>query len=862
MNGKTSSVFQRLLAATLLVSGLGAIAAPAFADGTAAGTSIDNTATATYDDPANPNTPFNSTSNTVKVTVAEVAGVTVTPLSTIDVNGGTVLPSDVVNYEYKVTNVGNDTTGFYIPGTPVVTGPGTATAVQIVAYIAPDGTRTAITPITIAGAGQNTKDLGLPPLIAGAPVGVIPPGYSLVLNIPTTITATASSGSDVVVRIGNTGSNDNGTTTQNVDSAAAAATKTDRIYTVDYTGTYTGEAVGSPAVEKEGSGTQTVKVGSTSQALATILKTRTSYSAGLSPTFLNDDVIGYGLELKVESTAPAGSVGVTPGKLAGTTIKFTTGPDEVRILLSDVVPAQTKLIDETVANIAAPAGWQAVYTTDDPATTSALAARWTRTFTASATRIGFIPTATGVVLTEGTVIKPFTFNVVTSGVSTTATTANIANIAQVFGQTNGAPVTAPLVYDESGDQQPSNFNENGTPGTTAGVTPSSVGLPYTNPNAIPSGVAVPATDGVDNTNDNTGKGPGGEDNVTTIAAAGTILNGPKGVPGAVGPNNNNDDFTNRSTPIPAGTIPLTPGGINPDPITFTNSLSNPSSTAPLTSVLVVPDLSGFVPGPGEVLPLNGTLVTLTYGTSTAVYEYISTPITGYPNGTFIFKSGSAITIPTLAPGQVVDYTVSVDLPTGTLLSTDTGNGFSIPIFAFKDVNGDSRPGTLVDEPVQNRTINRVYTGFLKLVKEARILDTDGATLIDNQNWTQDSSALTGKGAKGRFIEYRISYKNISIAPTGTGNITLDAKNIAITEDGANGGNSWAKDTDNNGVIDTSHVISSVSVTYGGLGSVIFSPSGEQTGTTAITDVTKYVHSPGVVIQPQATGTFTFKRKIN
>ncbi len=859
MNGKTSFGFQRLLAATLLIGGLGTIVTPAFADGTAAGTSIDNTATATYDNPDAPGTPFNATSNTVKVTVAEVAGVTVTPLSTIDVNGGTVLPNDVVNYEFKVTNAGNDTTGFYIPGTPVVTGPGTATPVQIVAYIAPDGTRTPITPITIAGAGQNTTALGLPS-IGGAPVGVIPPGFSLVLSVQTTITAAAASGSDVVVRIGNTGSNDNGATTQNIDSTGLPAAKTDRIYTVDYTGIYTGEAVGNPAVEKEGSGTQTVKVGSTSQALATILKTRTSYSTGPSATLLNDDVIGYGLELKVESTAPAGSVGVTPGKLTGTTIKFTTGPDEVRILLSDVVPAQTQLIDATVANIAAPAGWEAIYTLDDPATTSALAARWTRTFTASAKRIGFIPTATGVVLTEGTVIKPFTFKVVTSGVSTTATTANIANIAQVFGQTDGAPVTAPLVYDESGDQLPSNFNENGTPGTTAGITPSSVGLAYTNPNAIPSGVAVPATDGVDNTNNNTGTGPGGEDSVTTIAVAGTILNGPKGVPGAAGPTNNNDDFTNRSTPIPAGTIPLIPGGIDPAAITFTNSLSNPSPTDPLTTVLVVPDLSGFTPGPGEVLPPNGTQVTLTYGTSTAVYEYDSTAIPGYPNGTFIFKSGSAITIPTLAPGQVVDYTVSVDLPAGTPLSTDTGNGFSIPVFAFKDVNGDSRPGTLAAEPVQNRTIDRVYTGFLQLVKEARILDKDGATEL--QTWTKVSSNLTGKGAKGRFIEYRISYKNISIASTGTGNLTLDAKNIAITEDGANGGNSWAKDTDANGVIDTSHVISSVSVTYGGLGSVIFSPSGEQTGTTAATDVTKYVHSPGVVIQPQANGTFTFKRKIN
>ena len=123
MNGKTSSVFQRLLAATLLVSGLGAIATPAFADGTAAGTSIDNTATATYDNPDDPTKPFNATSNTVKVTVTEVAGITVTPLSTIDRNGGIVAVNDIIDYEFKVTNVGNDTTEFYIPGTPSVTGP-------------------------------------------------------------------------------------------------------------------------------------------------------------------------------------------------------------------------------------------------------------------------------------------------------------------------------------------------------------------------------------------------------------------------------------------------------------------------------------------------------------------------------------------------------------------------------------------------------------------------------------------------------------------------------------------------------------------------------------------------------------------
>lgn len=838
MNGKTSLAFRHLLAATLLVSGLGAIAFPAFADGTAAGTSIDNTATATYEDPAG--TTFNATSNTVKVTVAEVAGITVTPLSTIDRNGGIVGINDIIDYEFKVTNVGNDTTEFYIPSTPAVTGPATATAVQIKGYIKPDGTRVDFpAPITVtAGAAKTSAITGMLS-VDGSPIGVIPAGYSLVVNVPTTINNLAASGADVTVRLGNTGANDNSPATQN-QSDGTDGPLADEIRTVDYTGE-TGSSLGPVADEKEASGTQTVKVGSQAQALATILKTRTSYAPNNVGT-LNDDVIGYGLRLKVESSAPAGSAGITPGKLVGTDIAV-NGPTVNRVLVSDAVPVSTKLT--AAADVVTPnATWIPVYTAD-PLTTSALAAAWSTTFNANATRIGFIYDATTTPLSEGSDITGFGFKVVTSGVTGTAP-VNVLNIAQVFGQTQGnTGPTAPLVYDESGDQNPSNFNENGTPGNTATLTPGSP------PATIPSGSPNATNDGIDNNNDNTGTGPGGEDNVTTIALAGTILNGPNGLPNAVGPNNNNDDFTNRSTPIPAGTAPG--ATIDPPAVTFTNTLSNPSTTGSLSNVLLVPDVAAFVATAGDQLPPTGTTVTLIYGNLTpAVYTFDGT--------NFIFTSGGTIIIPTLASGQTVSYDVKVDLPANTPLSTDTGKGFSIPIYAFVDTNGDSRPNDPITEPTQNRTIDRVYTGFLQLLKEARILDTDGATII--QNWTLDNTQLVGKAAKGRFIEYRISYKNISIAPTGTGNATLDAKNVTITEDGSSGSNSWAKDGDSNGTIDTSHSIGSVSVTYGGPSSVIYSPSGEQTGTTAATDVTKYVHQPGVIIQPQTNGTFIFRRKIN
>ncbi len=875
MNGKTSLVCQRLLAATLLVGGLNTLVAPAFADGTAAGTSIDNTATATYDNPDDPTKPLNATSNTVKVTVAEVAGITVTPLSTIDVNGGTVLPGDVVNYEYKVTNVGNDTTEFYLPSTSTVTGPGTATKVEVTGYIKPDGTRVNFAAVTVPSGTTKTSGISGLPLIpnpAGGnyPIGVIPAGYALVVNVPLTInsgTSGAASGAAVTVQLGNTGDDDNSAGTQNqLDGTNTSPTDDGEVRTVDY-GSESGSSAGAVAQEKEAAATQQVIVGSTSQALATLLKTRTSYDAKTSASLL-DDIIGYGLTLKVESAAPAGSTGVTPGKLVGTNIEVDTVPVN-RILISDAIPAQTKLTSE--ADVTRPNGkWTAVYTASD-LSTPANQARWSTIFDGNAKRIGFIydATAPADALPETSNITGFGFKVVTSGIDPTAVTVNIPNLAQVFGQTQGNEgKDAPLVYDESGDSLPSNFNDDGTPGSTATLTPSS---PAGNTGNIPTGVANQANDGVDNKGDNTGQGPGGEDNVITIALAGTILNGPNGTPGAVGPTDNNNDFTNRSTPIDSNITPgtlLTPAVLpNATSATFTNTVGNPSTTTALTNVLIVPDLSGFVPSTSEALPPVGAKVTLTYGGSSAVYTYDPTPGPGYPNGNFTFTSGSRILIPELAPNQTINYTVKVDFLAGAPLSTDTEKGFSIPVFAFQDgtgVNADSRPGTLVAEPTQNRTINRVYTGFLQMVKEARVLDTDGATKVNGQDWTSDSTRLAKLGAKDRFIEYRITYKNISIAPTtaGNGNTTLDAKNIAITEDGANATNSWAKDSDANNIIDTSHTMGSVSMTYGGPGSVLFSPSGEQTGTTAATDVTKYVHKPGVIIQPQASGTFIFRRKIN
>ncbi|MCX7596794.1 MAG: hypothetical protein N2235_24230, partial [Fischerella sp.] len=118
-------VYRSLVITALLANGIFQFVAPVLAQGTTAGESISNTATATYEDPNNPGTTINTTSNTVVVTVAEVAGITVTSSGVVDSNGGSVEVGDLLIYTYTLTNVGNDPTKFRIPNLATTTGPGT-----------------------------------------------------------------------------------------------------------------------------------------------------------------------------------------------------------------------------------------------------------------------------------------------------------------------------------------------------------------------------------------------------------------------------------------------------------------------------------------------------------------------------------------------------------------------------------------------------------------------------------------------------------------------------------------------------------------------------------------------------------------
>lgn len=867
---KLQSSFYRLIAATLTMGGV-SLLLPLLASAqvvplTPAGTIIRNTATGTYEDPNNPGVPINTTSNEVTATVAEVAGVTAVPAGIVDVNGGSVTTNDVVNYNFLITNVGNDVTAINIPGTSTVVGgtQGTITVTEINGIVL-------TTPIDVAAGGVATNDPAFIALVQarGIPAfnGTIPANGTIRVQVPVTVTATVA-GNPVSVQLGNTGANDNSAGTQNQTQAGALPTD---VYTIN-------PATGNPGAPvngvREAAAFTTVPLATAvnNVALATVLKTRIAYAAGAAA--LTDDQLTYRLDLRVENTPPAGTTGITPAPLLPTAITL-DGVAANRILISDAIPAQTTL-DNTFGAATVTIGgvtWTRVYSTVATATGPlAVGQNWQTGAVPAAgvTRVGYValgPLPAGTT----TVTDPtgFQFRVITTGV--TAVPVTIANIAQVFGQSAAGPIspTNPLVYDESGDQNPNNYE--------AGVPPA----PITTPATSPTGVANPATDGTDPIgdppNNNQGTGTGGEANVFTINPAGIILNGPPGVPGALGPDGTaQTDFVNRSaTDVPAGAAGAPGNTYDPLPVTFTNTVQNPATNTnqldnvtlePISATLAAQAVNNTAtPTAAQIqaydltnlanhaaLP-NGTIVSISFGGRTAVYTLTAGSFVLTSSGASPAGTGDAVAapiiIPTIAVGVSQTYTVVVNLPAGAVVTT----GYSVPIVSY--VNSNVADGTTFktngtalgqDNPF-NIKMDRVYTGYLNLVKASQILQGTGPA-VSPADAILNGAAKTP--APGNIILYQITYSNISTPASGTGNVILNANNIVITEDGAAGTNNWATTTFN--VANTAADATA--------GAVITFFNGATATTTADVNVTRYLDSIPT-LAPGANGTFTFQRVV-
>ena len=590
---RQSQLFRSLIATAFIANGFFPFVAPALAEGTKAGQTISNTATATYNDPNNSGTTLNTTSNPVVVTVAEVAGITISNVGVVDSTPADVIKvGDTLTYTFAIKNVGNDPTRFRIPNLATTTGPVVAGN------------------LSYSINGSYTQIPGTEVITSSIPVG-----GTVLVQVPVTVQAGANANDAINVKIGDTPSN-----TQNV----LRVNNGGDVYTVDNPDapTIIDEIPGVPINgTREASNTQTSTVGSTpatnNMSLATLLKTNT-YSNNNTTNSITDDTITYNLSLRVEGSDVTG-LGITPQPLTGYTgISVNNDTTKNYILVSDVIPAGT-VLSAALTNV--PTGWTAVYSTvaaTNVKPTDAAAA-WTTTAPAlgTVTRVGFVRDTTATSdIPAGTTVTGFAIPLAITG---TPTTLTINSIAQLVGQTPGAGGLP--VYDESGDQNPSNYSGpagNMTPGaaSTNGILPTDATAVLAN---IIDGVANPITQGNDTNNNNTGTGPGGEYNQLIISVVTTttgVLNGPEGKANATGPGgDNNTDFTNKSSFIPAGTNPGST--IDPAPVTFSNTVQNDTgATATVT-------LAPTVPANKFDLP-TGTRVTISRNSDSAVYQYSQT----------------------------------------------------------------------------------------------------------------------------------------------------------------------------------------------------------------------------------------------
>jgi hypothetical protein len=825
-----------LISLLLATTSLSQITLPVFALGTGAGTSISNTATATYQDPSTGQV-SNVQSNTVTITVAEVAGINLTvtgaptensdPQTTLD---GQVEAGDTWYYNFTVTNVGNDPTTFRIPNSATVTGPGSVSG-NLQYFNTTNNTWTDFT---------GTEYI----------TGSIPVNGTVLVRVPVLIASGADTNDVIKVELGDTPADNE----QNIDRS----TDVDGgdVYTVDNADGVSGETAGAPANgTREASNFTTLTVAQVIQtkplALAKIEKTRATTNNSGTTNSLADDTITYNLDLTVQNTDTTNN-GLTPTALTGTNITLNTGA-ETRILVSDAIPANTDIVTVPTA----PSGWEVVYTTS-AVTTDANSATWVRHSATSmptdgtVTRIGFINTSTNAAIAPSST-PAATFPITIRVESTyTSSSLQVANIAQVFGQTSGDTANK-LIVDESGDQNPSNYSDTGTP---FGTDANGDGLPDGSPTAgdIGDGYINDSTDltatGTDPGNDNTGTGAEGEANVTNLTATGgtnSVLNGPSGHADAVGPTGINDDFTNKSAVTSSG-ISFNGTG-DPSPVQFTNTVQNNGTS--LNTYKIVP----IAPTVLSDIPTN-TTVTLTKGTTSVVYTY---------NGTTWTTSSTSLISITLSAGATDNYGVEINLPTGTKVSTAPDGsstnpddplvgGYGVSLVAFIDADSGNDLDTT---EVQNTTIDRIYFGYLQLIKKSRVLLGDGPAVPSAY---QNFSIADKQAAPGNIIEYQIGYKNISeTQPSGgSNNVILNANGIVITEDGATLPNTWARDNDNNGDIDSINVANTASDSTGG--TITYTENGNSSNASA-TGVTKYVDNVTQTLAPQDSGTFNFQRKV-
>ena len=228
------------LSSALAIGGSFSIAKLALAAGTAAGTVITNTATGSFEGDTS-GTPGTVTSNSVTLSVLEIAGVTLTASGTTQPSTATLatdFPSvtpgpyqgteginrgDIVYFDFTITNTGNSPTAIFIPDITTITN-GTQRGINVI-QVDPDGAgANAATTLNVAVTGGGSDTITL----LGATNGYIPVNGTVTVRVAVEVTGLNVNDTTTVV-LGNTAVA-NG---QNEDYIASTGPANRDVYTVD-----------------------------------------------------------------------------------------------------------------------------------------------------------------------------------------------------------------------------------------------------------------------------------------------------------------------------------------------------------------------------------------------------------------------------------------------------------------------------------------------------------------------------------------------------------------------------------------------------------------------------------------------------
>jgi len=275
---------------------------PSLAQLITAGTPINNTANGSFENPNDPGTVIPVESNTVTLTISEVAGINVSTVNTPEeapaadvVNDGpgqgdSVIGSDdIVYFTYRITNTGNDQTQFFIPGAPSsVTNADfqAANPIEIVSYF--DGTTTTPLNIDVPANGDTSGTLFTDAGVV--PSGSVPVGGHIDVRIPVKANSNLTPGVSIIeVVLGDTPAVGD----QNIEfTGTFPNTGNNDVTTFDNPGTTNGDLAGSPASERESSISQQTGIGAA------------NLDYGDAPDITDGPVAGVGLALGDYESAP------------------------------------------------------------------------------------------------------------------------------------------------------------------------------------------------------------------------------------------------------------------------------------------------------------------------------------------------------------------------------------------------------------------------------------------------------------------------------------------------------------------------------------------------------------------------------